>query len=125
MRYSGSALTDLCFTSEQCLIGALSSHDFVVLASYENYCKKNENKEKKTENCIVENRVKMAAALCRLCYEVKPATVDIFSEKGFLLGIASAIRMHLMDEVRTHMPPHAHTKMHVVPTGSASFCSCC
>lgn len=45
----------------------------------------------------------MARNICRLCFEEKASSIGIFSSKGFLLGVASAIRMHFLDEVKKHI----------------------
>lgn len=38
--------------------------------------------------------------MCRLCFKEKSNSFGIFTTKGFMMGLASAIRMHFLDEVR-------------------------
>lgn len=41
----------------------------------------------------------MSGKMCRLCFGKKSKVIGILTTKGVKLNIASAIRMHLLDEV--------------------------
>lgn len=44
----------------------------------------------------------MEKNICRLCFDEKNSSIGLFTAQGFLLGVASAIRLHFLDEVKNH-----------------------